>query len=140
MYQIIIIYYSHIMWLIHFKYDYFFTHDNLMVTYQNLVFSLHFSTLFNYNQLLFVMCFFDTLRICWYIIKKFNWKLLCMFKHNTCKKSFQNTWTKGCHIKGYCKIIVNVSKNNNAPITHLWTMHSICHHLFFIHNKWMLAC
>jgi len=29
--------------------------------------SLHFLSLFNYNQLLFAMCFFNTLKICWYI-------------------------------------------------------------------------
>jgi hypothetical protein len=36
MYQKILIHYSHVVWSIHFLYDYFFTHDKLMVAYKKL--------------------------------------------------------------------------------------------------------
>jgi hypothetical protein len=45
-------------------YEYFFTHDKLMAMYKKLTPSLHLLPLFNYNQLLFAMSFFDTLRLC----------------------------------------------------------------------------
>jgi hypothetical protein len=53
---------------IHFIYAYFFTHDKLMVAYKKLTHSLHLLPLFYYNQLLFSMCYFDTLNFFWYLI------------------------------------------------------------------------
>jgi hypothetical protein len=43
------------------------------------------------------------------------------------------------YVYGYYKIIINVSKNSNTLFTHLWTIHSIYHHLVSTCNKWMVA-
>jgi hypothetical protein len=60
----ILIQYSHVVWLVQFMYEYFFTHDKSRATYKKLTPSLHLLPLFNYNQLLFATSFFDTLRMC----------------------------------------------------------------------------
>ncbi len=106
--KIIVVLYSNVVWPTHSMYDYFFTHEKLMVAYQKLTPGLH----FNYNQLLFATCFFDTLKICWYIKIKFNWKLLCISKHSKDEKKIQNTLTRSYHVSiyDYCKIVIDVSK------------------------------
>jgi hypothetical protein len=84
----------------------------LMVAYQNLTPSLHFLSLFNYNQLLFATFFL--------IHKKFV-DTLNIFSIESCcaclniarmRFFFQNTWTRSYHVSiySYNKIITNVSK------------------------------
>jgi len=60
----ILTHYSHVVWLVQFMHEYFFTHDKSMAMYKKLTLSLHLLPLFNYSQLLFAMSFFDTLRMC----------------------------------------------------------------------------
>jgi hypothetical protein len=104
--------------------------------------SLHFLPFFNFNQLTFTMCFFNTLRICWYTKKKFNGKFSYMPKHSRGGNVSSKLMDKRLpcfYVYGYCKIVVNVSKNNNTIFTNLWILHSIYHHLFSTHCKWMVA-
>jgi hypothetical protein len=65
--KIINLHYSQVVWLECTPCMIIFSHNKLMATYKKLTPSLQLLPLFNYNLLLFVMCFFYTLRICWYI-------------------------------------------------------------------------
>ncbi len=120
--------------------DYFFKHDKLIATFKKLTSSLCFLPLFNCRQLSFVTCLKkNTLRICWYT-KKHSieschaclniTKVGFFFKfHGQEVATFLYLWLSydSCY----------VSKNNNTLFTHLWTLHSIYHHLFSTHDKWM---
>jgi hypothetical protein len=129
--QKILIHYSHVVWPIHPMYDYFFTCDKLMATYKKLTHNLHFLSLFNYNYLLFVTCFFFTLRICWYIKK--NSIESCYACVNIARVGMfsQNTQIKGYHISMsmvtikhslvYQKIAIHYSHNFEQYTPHITT-------------------
>jgi hypothetical protein len=97
----------------------------------------HFSILVNCH----LPCvFFNTLRICWHTKKN------SMESFHTCLNIvevgmfFSKLMDKRLpclYVHGYCKTVVNVSKNNNTIFTNLWILHSIYHHLFSTHDKWM---
>jgi len=105
-----------------------------MIILKKLTPSLHFPSLFNYNQLLFTTCF------CWYI-KKNSIESCCACQSMTrVGMFFQNTWTKGCHIYKSIIIIlkiINLSKNTNTLLTHLWTL-NMYQHLFSTCDTWMV--
>jgi hypothetical protein len=104
--------------------------------------SLCFLQLFNFCQLSFTNWFFNTLKICWYTKKKFNEKFSYMPKHSRGGNVFSKLMDKRLpcfYAYGYCKTIVNVSNNNNTIFTNLWILHSIYHHWFSTHDKWMAA-
>jgi len=119
-----------------------FMHDKLMATYKKLTPSLCFLPLFNCSQLSFAMCLKkNTLRICWYIRKisiESSHTCLNIAKVGIFSKSMDKSLP--CfYTYSYCKIVVNLSKNSSTLFTHLWTLHSIYHHFFFTHDKWMVA-
>ncbi len=122
MYKKKLIHYSHIVWLVHSIYDYFFTHDKLMATYKKLTPSLDFLPLFNCNQVPFAMYFFYTLRICWQTeknsIESFH-TCLNIAKVKLCFSKSMDKRLPHFYVYGYCKTIVNVSYNNNTLFTHL---------------------
>jgi len=98
---------------------------NGTLVFFKLTLNIHFSPLFNYNAPI-VIChmFLDILKISWYIKKK------SIESYHACTniarvKFFSSKYMdKGLphfYVYGYCKMIVNISKNINTLLTHCMT-------------------
>ncbi len=128
------------MWcLVHSIYDFFSCMTNWWLHIQNwhLVYvSCHFSIITNF----YLSCVFLIHLGFVNTIKKLNYNLLCMTKHNKdiYISKYMDKRLSCLYVYGCSKIVVNVLKNKNTLFTHLWTLHSIYHHFFpQVTNGWL---
>jgi hypothetical protein len=93
-YKKLLIQYSHFVWPIH-PWTIILSHMTNQWLHVKTWHLVYISYQFSMITKCYLPCvFFFTLKICWYNINQFNWRLSCMLKHYKGRKRFLNTWTK----------------------------------------------